>query len=158
MQIEIWDRETTNGETVTMVDINGRGTQHANYEAAFEYLRGNVREMQAAIDTAICMYLRQPNASGDRPAAPAGTVRPIVGPGMSAFEVAGALDRSGLSDAGDVLGRLAEHAGDCIKLLRCALRGESHPSTADMIETLERDLADAHSIVGSNMAISSPDN
>ena len=64
MQIEIWDRETASGETVTMIGINGTGTQHANHEAAFEYLRGQVRELQAAVDTAICMYLRQPNISG----------------------------------------------------------------------------------------------
>jgi len=57
MQIEIWDRKTTSGETVTMVDINNRGTQHANHEAAFEFLRGQVRELQAAVDTAICMYI-----------------------------------------------------------------------------------------------------
>jgi len=61
MQTEIWDRETANGESVTMVWINGIVSQHANHEAAFEYLRGQVRELQAAIDTAICMYLRQPN-------------------------------------------------------------------------------------------------
>jgi hypothetical protein len=69
---------------------------------------------------------------------------------MGVFDVAGALDRAGHDDVGDVLGRMAEHAGDCIKLLRSALRGEIHPSTQSTIETLEHDLADAHSIVGSN--------
>lgn len=63
MQIEIWDRETASGETVTMLCVNGTATQHAHHEAAFEYLRGQVRELQAAIDTAIVMYLRQPNAA-----------------------------------------------------------------------------------------------
>jgi hypothetical protein len=64
MQIEIWDRKTINDETVTMVTIDGRGTQHANHEAAFEYLEGCVRELRAAIATAIVMYLRTPNAGG----------------------------------------------------------------------------------------------
>ena len=62
MLIEIWDRETANGETVTMAVVNGTGTQHANHEAAFEYLNGLVKELQAAITTASAMYLRSPNA------------------------------------------------------------------------------------------------
>ena len=61
MQIEIWDRKTNNDETVTMVTIDGRGTQHANHEAAFEYLEGCVRKPRAALATAIVMYLRTPN-------------------------------------------------------------------------------------------------
>ena len=62
MQIEIWDRKTHSGEIETMIDVNGRclgGYEH--HEAAFERLRSEVRELQAAIDTAIVMYLRQPN-------------------------------------------------------------------------------------------------
>jgi len=62
MQIEIWDRETPNGETETMLCVNGTATRHAHHEAAFEHLHGLVRELQAAIDTAIVMYLRKPNS------------------------------------------------------------------------------------------------
>jgi len=58
MKIEIWDRETLTGETVTMVIINRVGTQYANHDAAFEYLEGLVKELKAAVDTATTMYLR----------------------------------------------------------------------------------------------------
>jgi hypothetical protein len=56
MQIEIWDRETANGETVTMVVINDTGTQHANREAAFEYLRGLVRESRLTPEPAAAWH------------------------------------------------------------------------------------------------------
>jgi hypothetical protein len=58
MLVEIWDRTTANGEEVVMVSIGGTGTQHANHEAAFEYLGGYVREIKSAIETAEVMYLR----------------------------------------------------------------------------------------------------
>ena len=65
MQIEIWDREAIDGDRavlVTMSSVNGIVTQHANYETAFEYLHGLVKELKAAVDTAEVMYLRKPNA------------------------------------------------------------------------------------------------
>ena len=64
MQIEIWDREAIDGDRavpVTMSSVNGTVTQHANYETAFEYLHGLVKELKAAVDTAEVMYLRKPN-------------------------------------------------------------------------------------------------
>jgi len=68
MQIEIWDREAIDGDRavlVTMSSVNGIVTQHANYETAFEYLHGLVKELKAAVDTAEVMYLRKPNAESE---------------------------------------------------------------------------------------------
>jgi hypothetical protein len=61
MKVEIWDREMASGETEVRVDIDGHGCGgFANKEAAIECLHGKLLELQAAISTAVAMYLRQP--------------------------------------------------------------------------------------------------
>lgn len=58
MTIEIWDRRTAGGETRTVVVVGGTGTELASPEAAIEFLRGKVRELQASVETAVGMYER----------------------------------------------------------------------------------------------------
>jgi hypothetical protein len=58
MIVEIFDMKDASGVMKTWTIVGNTSTRHSCSEAAYEHLRGSVREMQSAIDTAIAMHER----------------------------------------------------------------------------------------------------